>query len=210
MIPNEPVSIAVFARAPIPGQTKTRLIPRLGAEGAARLQESLLRRTLATTTAAGLGPVSLWCTPSSAHPLFRAVRKEWALPLFDQEGLDLGERMLHAFERLCPRGPALLVGTDCPALTGTTLARAALALHEGNDAVLVPAEDGGYVLIGLRRAETRVFYGISWGSDQVMAETRRRLSRLGWRWAEPDTSWDVDRPEDLDRLEASGLLDWKP
>lgn len=171
------------------------------------MQRRLLRRTLETALAARQGPVSLWCTPSCTHPVFAACREQWGLALFEQRGDDLGARMLHAFSTLCQDGPVLLVGTDCPALTADTFAVAAAALHEGNDAVFLPAEDGGYVLIGLHRADPLLFSGLPWGTERVMTATRQRLSQLGWRWSEPQTLWDVDRPEDLDRLRASGLLD---
>ncbi len=204
---NEPVAVAVFAKAPIPGQAKTRMLPRLGAEGAADLQRGLLRRTLVTAFNAGVGPVSLWCTPSCRHPVFVAHRDEWGVSLHLQQGVELGARMLHAFSELCPRGPVLLVGTDCPALTVATLQRAAEVLRTGKDAVFLPAEDGGYVLVGLRKPEPLLFQNMAWGSDRVMVETRQRLLLLGSSWEEPETLWDVDRPEDLDRLRASGLLD---
>lgn len=204
---KEPPSIAVFAKAPVPGRAKTRLIARLGAEGAAALQRYLLRRTLQTAVAARLGPVSLWCAPSCGHPEFQACRDEWRVPLFEQRGADLGARMSHACSVLSARGPVLLVGTDCPALSAAALQRAASALRAGNDAVFLPAEDGGYVLLGLHRTDPHLFDRMPWGTDRVMAITRQRLSRLGWRWAEPLTLWDVDRPEDFDRMRIGGLPD---
>jgi len=202
-----PVSIAVFAKAPIPGLAKTRLIPPLGVQGAADLQRALLRRTVEAAVAARLGPVSLWCMPSRDHPVFSMHRDESGLSLHEQTGEDLGARMLDAFAVLCAEGPTLLVGTDCPALTVAALRSAATALRAGMDAVFLPAEDGGYVLVGLRKPAPLLFEGIPWGMETVMAETRERLSRLGWRWAEPEVLWDVDRPEDLDRLRDSGLMD---
>ena len=72
--------------------------------------------------------------------------------------------------------------------------------------MFVPCEDGGYALIGLSRADRRLFEDIAWGGDTVMAETRRRLAALGWQWRELDTLWDVDRPEDYERLVAERLL----
>lgn len=114
--------------------------------------------------------------------------------------------MFHAFSRLCRQREALVIGTDCPALTAAELRVAARALLEGNDAVFVPAEDGGYVLVGLRHALASLFYGVPWGSDRVMDHTRERLRRAGLRWRELPPSWDVDRPEDFDRLCASGLM----
>ncbi len=102
----------------------------------------------------------------------------------------------------------LLIGTDCPALTGKHLRAAASALAD-HDAVLIPAEDGGYVLIGLTHAVPELFTDMPWGSAGVAAETRARLAHLGLRWRELDALWDVDRPEDLARLEVFQLASCK-
>ena len=99
----------------------------------------------------------------------------------------------------------LFIGTDCPALTAADLRAAADALA-ANDAVLIPAEDGGYVLLGLNRWDAQLFTDIEWGSDQVLSVTRARLATLNWRWRELPALWDVDRPEDYSRLRASGLM----
>ncbi len=204
--PATSTAIAVLARAPVPGAAKTRLVPRLGADGAAALQRRLTLRTLATATAAALGPVALFCAPDRHHAFFGECEERFGIPLRDQCAGDLGARMLQAFAALLPgRGRVLLVGTDCPALTAAHLARAA-ALLDGHDAVVWPAEDGGYVLIGLRRPAPELFTGIDWGSARVMAQTRERLRRLGWRWAEAEPLWDVDRAEDYDRLAGVNFL----
>ena len=109
--------------------------------------------------------------------------------------------------RALRRNPcAVLIGSDCPSLKPADLRAAARALHAGADAVLSPAEDGGYALIGVRRAARGLFTGIEWGSAQVLAQTRRRLRRLRWQWTELRTLWDVDRPEDVARLRRSRLL----
>jgi len=177
-------SVFVFARRGRAGEVKTRLIPRLGAEGAARLHARLVGRALATARAARLGRVELWDTRR-------------------QRGGDLGERMRRAFAAGLRRQPrVLLIGSDCPALRPAHLRRAARWLAGGAHAVLAPVEDGGYALIGLRRVSPRLFDGIAWGGPQVMARTRERLAALGWRWRELPGLWDVDRPEDLDRLRA--------
>jgi len=200
-------AIAVLARAPVPGAAKTRLAPRLGAEGAATLQRRLTLRTLATATGAAVGPVSLFCAPDCSHPFFDESRQRFGIPLREQCAGDVGARMLHACATLLhDHGRVLLVGTDCPALTPDRLAQAAALLDE-HEAVVWPVEDGGYVLIALRRAAPELFAGVDWGTPQVMAQTRERLRQLGWRWAEPAPLWDVDRPEDYDRLVDSGLLD---
>jgi rSAM/selenodomain-associated transferase 1 len=194
---REPVAIAILAKAPVPGLAKTRLIPALGAEGAAALQARFIARAVTTALAAGIGPVTLWAAPDASHPALRACR---GVALASQPQADLGTRMLFALAQA--DGPAIAIGTDCPALAAQHLRRAADVLRDGIDAVAIPAEDGGYVLIGVRRAEPRLFAAMEWGSDGVMAETRRRLARLGLAWREPARLWDVDGPRDLARLQA--------
>jgi len=187
--------VLVFARAPVAGRSKTRLIPALGAEGAARLSARLLRRTLRTVSGF---PVELWCTPSTDHPAFTQCAGEFAVSLHTQRGADLGERMLHGIEGALTRGPwVVVIGCDCPELTREDIAGAASALEDGADAVLGPAEDGGYYLIGLRRPMPGLFQGVDWGTDRVLAQTRDRLRRHGCRWHELATRRDLDRPGDL-------------
>ncbi|MGH8630835.1 MAG: TIGR04282 family arsenosugar biosynthesis glycosyltransferase [Burkholderiales bacterium] len=197
--------ILVFAKAPVPGQAKTRLISRLGAQGAARLQAWLIKRTLATATAAQLGPVELWCAPDCNHAFFAACSKRHSVALADQGTGDLGERMHRALDSATREGaPALLVGCDCPALSVADLQAALTALEDGADLAFIPAEDGGYVLIGAKRAPCLIFHGVAWGTGQVMAQTRERMLHAGVRWVELATHWDLDRPADYDRLVREG------
>jgi len=199
--------VVVFARAPEPGATKTRLIPLLGAAGAAALHGLLIERTLATALAAGVGPVELWCAPSALHPLLYAYIQRHGIDGVTQCEGDLGVRMHHAAVSTLATAPRmLLVGTDCPALTAADLRAAAGALETHHDAVLIPAEDGGYVLFGLKWWDARLFNDIVWGGDQVLAATRARLQALEWRWCELPPLWDVDRPQDFIRLQQSGLI----
>ncbi len=199
----EPVAVAILARAPVPGSVKTRLIPALGADGAAALQERLIKRAVATAQAAAVGPVTVWTTPSAAHPYFAVIAARGRVALAPQPDGDLGARMLAAC--MAAGGPAIVIGTDCPALTPSHLREAARELRDGTDAVVIPAQDGGYVLIGSRRPQPALFDGMAWGTDTVMAETRRRLARLALAWREPALLWDVDRPADIKRLRAAGL-----
>jgi rSAM/selenodomain-associated transferase 1 len=199
--------IAVFTRAPVPGAAKTRLIPLLGADDAAALHSLLLDRTLATALASAVGRVELWCAPSAQHPLLTACLQRHGIDGVTQCDGDLGTRMQHAAATaLATHRRVLLIGTDCPGLTVTDLCAAARALEDNHDAVLIPAEDGGYVLLGLNNCDARLFTDIAWGSDQVLAETRTRLSALNWRWQELPPLWDVDHPQDFARLCASGLM----
>jgi len=215
-------SIAIMAKAPLPGYAKTRLIPAIGAIAAARLQRELTLRAIATASAAQLGPVVLWCAPDVDQRFFRALRRRGELscqlscelsyppgsqlsrpPICrPQPDGDLGARMAHAFAADgADNPPLLLIGTDCPALSANHLRQAAQALTDV-DAVFIPAEDGGYALIGLRRLNLALFAGVNWGTKDVMSQTREKLVASGMRWRELITLWDVDRPVDVARWRA--------
>ena len=200
-------ALIVFARAPEPGRVKTRLVPLLGEKGAARLHARLVESTLRTARAAGFERIYLYCSPGIKSDFFRKMQEQFNVRLRSQGRGNLGDRMYGAFRR---HSCAVLIGTDCPALRPADLRAAARFLREGADAVLAPAEDGGYPLIGLRRASRRLFVGVAWGGPQVLAQSRRRLRALGWRWKELRTVWDVDRPEDVARLRRSRLLRSRP
>lgn len=190
--------LLVFARAPVPGETKTRLVPALGARGAAQLHAHLVTRTLATACRAALAPVELWCSPRTDAPFFLDCEQRFALSLHTQRGADLGARMAHALEEALQRADhAVLIGTDCPDLSPDELASAFSHLEAGADAVLGPALDGGYWLIGVRRLAAGLFMDMPWGTDKVLSETRARLKELHWRWEELPVLRDIDTAEDL-------------
>jgi len=205
--PLRRVDVAVFAKAPIAGFAKTRLIPVLGARGAARLQRELICRALCTARSARLGAVTLWCAPTSRHRFFRALGMRHGVSTRCQVDGDLGLRMDAAFRSQGASRPLLLVGTDCPVLTSGHLRDAARALIDGADAVFYPAEDGGYVLVGLQTLAPRLFENIDWSTPRVMDQTRQRAASLGIRVDELDELWDIDTPQDLPRwrrLHAAG------
>jgi len=185
---------------------KTRLAGVLGAEGAARLHERLATRAVETAVAASLGPVQLWCAPDASHEFFVRMQRRFGVALCVQRGDDLGARMANAMQTVFAAGRGVvLIGADCPDLVPADLHDAAAALRS-HDAVFMPAEDGGYVLVGAVRP-LPVFHEMPWGAGQVMSRTRERLREAGATWRELRTSWDVDRPEDLARLQQSGLVE---
>ncbi|WP_245969742.1 TIGR04282 family arsenosugar biosynthesis glycosyltransferase [Thiocapsa rosea] len=194
--------ILIFAKAPIPGLVKTRLIPTLGPAGAAELACDLLERLVRRLSDARLAPVELWCSPDPEHSLFRALAESVGVALRTQRGDDLGERLSRAAEDALGRAETvLLVGADIPELDAAYCASALAALAE-SDAVLGPAEDGGYVLLGLNASAPELFTDMPWGGERVAAITRRRIASLGWRCPELPVLWDLDRPEDLMRYRA--------
>ena len=197
--------VVVMARAPVPGETKRRLIPAIGAERAAALHRAMIRRAVATALESGVGPVELWCTPGTDHDVLRSLRSRTQVELHAQVGTDLGERM-HAAIAARP-GATAVIGTDCPFLEPDDLLLTAGALHRGDaDVVLVPAFDGGYVLIGVAGPRPELFARMDWGTERVLAQTRERARMARLRLLELAARRDIDRPEDLDAL--AGVLDW--
>lgn len=193
------VSIAILAKAPIPGLVKTRLVPTIGAHAAAVLQERLTERAIATALAADVGPVTLWCSPDATHSTFLKLVMQQRIILKRQPEGDLGARMLAA--TAAGSGPVLVIGTDCPALTELHLRGATNALREGNEVVIIPAEDGGYVLIGTRTPQPAIFADIAWGTSNVLTDTRTRVIEQRLMLIEQPPLWDVDTEADLARLD---------
>lgn len=194
-------AIAVFAKVPRAGAVKTRLIPALGMHAAADLHARLIETTIAKARALGGSEVRLWL----AGDLDGYVPPDVAWTA--QEGNDLGARMAHAFVVTLARARAcVLIGTDCPALTTAHLQRAFAEL-ERHDVVVIPAHDGGYVLIALKAPQPRLFEDIAWGGPTVMQATRARIDAAGLRAAYLPPLPDLDTPEDLARARAAGWLD---
>ena len=192
--------ILVFAKAPVPGEVKTRLAAHIGKQAAAVLYEQLLRDTVGLALGSGLAPVELHVASQSRHPLFVSLADRQAVEVRLQKGADLGQRMSHALQTtLQTAGFAVLIGTDCPAMTADYLQRACRQLDAGSAVVLGPAEDGGYILIGARTCDERLFTDIPWSSDRVLQLTRARLQALKLPYTELHTLWDLDRLEDLER-----------
>ena len=195
-------SILVFAKTPDPGLVKTRLIPFIGKQKAAELHSAMVVQSvsIAALSQNQHRDLQLWCAPNTSHPLFYRLQRDYALSLNQQLGDDLGIRMYQAFyQALMDHDQVVIIGTDCPSLTAELIEQAFHALTT-NDAVIVPAEDGGYVLLGLKKASLELFTGITWGTDHVYTQTVERFQQLGLTWEELPWQWDVDRPVDLERL----------
>ena len=200
-------ALLVFTRPPLPGRAKTRLIPALGPVGAARVHALLLRRTVRVAAQVPGCEPTLWTATDTGHPLFAALSARYGVRRRPQAGGDLGRRMQRALTACLARAPAaVLIGSDCPGLTRADIEQAFVWLAGGADAVLGPASDGGYWLIGLRRPSVALFRGVDWGTGRVAAQTRSRLRRLGLSWRELPVRSDLDRPRDLLR---SGIEPWR-
>ncbi len=193
--------IIIFAREPVYGQVKTRLIPALGEAGATELYTALLDFTLNKLHSYHLAPVMLCITPESRTEFFLRRYSFTELLITKQKGDDLGQRMVHALKQsLSHFSRALLIGTDCPFFNRSDLEQAIIAL-DSHEMVFAPAYDGGYVLVGARRFVPDSFTGIDWGSEQVMEQTRKRLKKLKISWQEIAQQQDIDDENDLKYLQ---------
>lgn len=191
------VRIVIFAKAPVPGRVKTRLIPALGDAGAARLAARMLDQALEQALAAAVGPVELCMSPAPDSPEWAGIPLPPGIETSDQGEGDLGARMARPAQRAIARGEAvLLTGTDCPQLTAARLREAAAQLG-GHDAVLHRAADGGYPLLGVRAYDASLFTDIQWSTATVADLTLERIAALDWRVWVGETLRDIDEPGDL-------------
>jgi len=201
-------TLQVFARAPVEGEVKTRLIPVLGARGAAELHRRLMDETLRRACAARDATVQLWVAGDPAHPFVQECAGRFGIAVHRQLGADLGARMGHAFAHALDGGAGrcILIGCDCPAQTVQDLEQAAEALRR-HELVLQPARDGGYVLLGLTRPRPQLLEDVQWGSARVTAQTLQRAAALGLAPHLLRALPDLDGPEDLLQARAQGWID---
>ncbi len=191
--------IFVLAKAPVPGRVKTRLAATAGEHVAARVYRQVTEQVLRVAVDTGM-PVTLACAPGPAHPFFHQLRRRHGVALCTQPAGGLGRRLqllLHGGVR--SDGTSAVVGADCAGLTGDLLRGAAQALAAGNDGAIAPAQDGGYVLLAVRRAYPALFRGVPWSTSAVLATTRRRARSAGIQLTQLPTSWDLDDERDWRR-----------
>lgn len=196
------VKVQLFAKRPLPGHCKTRLIPALGPQGAAALHRKMVVHMFDILGKSGCLRVDLWKDSDAADPFWRDIDNQFRPRWHVQSGDNLGQRMQYALSQGYRQQPyRILLGTDCPAMTPYHISALLDALRHGVDAAFIPVEDGGYGAIALSSAaHWRLFRDIPWNTGAVMSCTRQQLQRLGWTWYETPMLWDVDTPEDLSRL----------
>jgi rSAM/selenodomain-associated transferase 1 len=201
--PTTPVAVAIMAKAPHAGQVKTRLCPPLSPDEAAALYRCfLLDKIEQVRMLERVSPVVAF-TPKDSREIFGTLAPDFSL--LPQRGPDLGDRLAEILERLLASGHqgAVAIDSDTPTLPVTLLQQAVdLLAAPGADVVLGPTEDGGYYLIGLRAPQPELFVEMPWSTPDVLPETRNRARRRGLRLVQLQPWYDVDTPEDLDRLRA--------
>ena len=219
--PLSKTDVIVFAKAPESGLAKTRLIPALGATGAAQLALTMLNHAVEQAVKSRLGAVVIASTPTQQHPAFTALAKLYRLHLIDQGSGDLGQRMQSAFDWIWQKDllkntdsavplttasqasftkqskQILLIGSDIPAINSAMLCQAAYAL-QSHDVVFIPTFDGGYALVGLKTPHPDLFLEMQWSNPSVMKITRDRAKALGLKYHELAPVHDIDVPADLE------------
>ncbi len=192
--------ILVFAKAPVEGDVNTRLISDIGVQAATQLQYDLVHQRLTMLTQSKLADVILMCSPDEKQNFFLQCEKKYLVKLRKQMGCNLGERMMNGVrEALTRYKHCIVIGTDAPALDTYLIQQAINTLHNDTNVVFVPAEDGGYVLVGMQQCHDVLFQDINWGASEVMQQSRARLNKINISYKELETCWDVDRLEDYQR-----------
>lgn len=180
---------------------KTRLQPVLGEEGCYKLHSKLVDHVVRSAAQAEVAPVEVWHTGNTEHRLWQNLKTELPIQFFEQKGLDLGERLSDAASTRLAGSESvdwiIVIGSDCPAVDRDYLSKAAEALDSGQELVIGPAEDGGYVLLGFRRAHEFLFQDIPWGTGQVLEKTLAIASENACHVHLLNSLRDIDVAEDL-------------
>lgn len=205
MTQEQNTCIILFAKFPAKGMAKTRLQPALGSDGAAKMAKQLLLHSVEQALATGFS-VELCVSPPPNTPCWQTLNLPESLTWSAQADGDLGERMYTAStQALAKFKKVLLIGSDCPSLTAAVIQDAAQQLDNLNS-VMIPAFDGGYVLLGFRQINAHLFTNMTWSVSDVAAVTKQRIKDLNWSLASLQPLPDIDEPEDLQYL-PTGWLD---
>lgn len=191
--------LIIFAKTPLPGLVKTRLIPALGEQGAATLADRLIQYTLHMCSQLNDVAIEYCVAPDCEHRYWQTLPK--SIEVTAQGEGDLGQRLARATERaLTQYEHCVVIGTDCPAINAELINEAFTVLNTHN-ACINPVRDGGYALLGLSQFSPCVFQQIPWSTEQVSALTKEAITALAWSLYELPLLADIDRPEDLHLLD---------
>ncbi|MFM1843891.1 MAG: hypothetical protein RLZZ490_2634 [Cyanobacteriota bacterium] len=197
--------LLIFTRFPVPGQTKTRLIPALGAEGAANLQRQLTEHAVALAQHLTHNypiAVTLFYTGGTEAQMQQWLGTGKIWDYAPQSPGDLGDRLQRAFQTAFDQGSkkVIVMGIDCPFVTKELLQTAFDTLQD-HDVVIGPALDGGYYLLGLKAPRPYYFQNIDWGTERVYAQTLGKIQQTGDRPCTLPPLPDIDHPPDLEHLQ---------
>ncbi len=198
-MPKNINKLLIFTKSPVLGEVKTRLQPVYSVEQSLSIHKKLMLSTLALTHDLNNIDIELCCTPNRNTLFFLDCENTFPITLSNQQGEELGEKMAYSLSvALKSYENVIVIGTDCPDLNKEYIEHAFKMLNE-HDAVIGPAIDGGYVLLGLRKFSIDLFSQITWGSEHVFYQTKKVLDNLSWSYHELGIMHDIDRPEDCIR-----------
>ena len=198
-MPKKLNKLLIFTKSPVLGEVKTRLQPDYSPEQSLLVHKNLMLNTLALTRKLEGFDVELCCAPDRNTSFFLDCENKFPIELSNQQGEDLGERMAFSLSvSLQTYENVVVIGTDCPDINEDYLNQAFEALNDV-DAVIGPAADGGYVLLGLKKFSIELFTDILWSTDKVFSQTKQTLKDLSWTYKELGIMHDLDRPEDLEK-----------
>lgn len=197
-------ALIIFAKAPVPGQVKTRLQTRLSADECASLHSSFIIDTIKLARDAGAADIFLACHPDVEDPFFKKISSDFGVALIPQNGNDLGDRMENAIDKGLKMGyeKVIIIGSDSPDLPPEYI-RKGFKMLDLSDMVIGPSADGGYYLIG-GRIKLDVFEGIPWSTSSVFEMTLKKAEKQGRRYSVLNEWYDIDTWEDLQRFRGSG------
>ena len=193
--------LQIFAKAPVPGQVKTRLAADIGEEQACEVYQSLLLNTVKNTVGS-CWETELWCAPDRSDPFLQALGQRYSIALEPQSHGNIGERMLFALQQGQHKaGKVVLIGTDCPVITSAYITAAFNAL-DASDVVFGPVEDGGYILVGCRNTHLSMFDDVRWSSATTLSDNISAISHCDLGYELLPMLWDLDTAKDLLRWQA--------
>jgi len=198
--------IVQFCKAPIPGKVKTRMLSKLSEQESCDLHKKLALRVYENvSTLKNNIDYQLWV--SSKHDWFKVWPKIDMHKTFVQQGESLGDKLRFTAEQQLKYYDFLIFsGSDCPFIAPDHIESVISYMRNGKDLVFIPAIDGGYVLIAVKKESLSVFDNISWGTEKVLKQSIDNAKELGLNYALLDEQADIDRPEDLARLEALDMF----
>jgi len=203
------IRLIMMARAPVAGQVKSRLARSIGNRRAAGIHHNMVQAQISKLLAANICPLELHVCPKVQHPLFMALRRRGVVRLERQFGDNLGSRMFHAIQSGLKRADSVvLIGADVPGISVEQIRQVCELLSGKNELVIMPADDGGYGLLAMRKLDAGLFRGVNWGTHRVCQQTVRRAMQLGIRYRLFSNCNDIDYQRDLPRLQEQGIRLW--
>lgn len=194
---NNHQQLIIFAKSPVSGKCKTRLIPLLGEQAANDFYKELLLHTITIASQLNDIDIAVYAYPDTQHEFLQELAKEYSCSLHSQQGNNLGDRMHNAMQHsLQNHTQCVLIGSDCPSITPVYIQRAFNSLNS-HTITIGPAKDGGYVLIGACEIQPDIFSNTEWSSGRVLQQCISNIERLDLRYELLETLWDIDTPNDF-------------